>query len=452
METGCEPALLLRQPKRFRHVCPLLKPDGQGAWRCSVNTPEVRPFWGRVVALLGLGSVAAYVCLTLTAWAVLQARGYPISYAGVAWPPAWSRFHHVQSDYFAGRAQAALERKDVPEALMAFSIAFEKNPRNYALGRTFARLAQGAQPVLADRVFARLLQEHADQRPQTLAAWYESLLWRGDFATIRTVARQGIVLDPAGSAPWVNALLFALRREPSPGVLQELATDTALGGARVVFDLELRALRSPAEARQLLLAADPSAHPYVQYYRLMRLVETGHAQDALTVMERSAHSLSARDLVTLRLEVYRALGWSGVLQTNIDGLLSTAVSATTAEVIAAFLVRHPDAVLLRRAFDLYTEGHTSTGEEAYRGWTAWLCAAGAVRDFDTFNRASAEMKKIAGGDIRVLQHVEAFFRAGGTQSRVENYVPALQPLPLEVTYALLERYYAPRSPAKQPSP
>lgn len=446
METRCDPSLLLNQPGRFRHVCPLLKQDAEGRWRCSVDTPDVRPFWLRAFTTFALSLALCYALGAAGVWGLLRWRGYPVSYVDVAWPGAWSRFHVTQSHYFAEKANRALARGDFDEALMSLSVAYERDPTNYTLGRQFARFIQVAQPGLADRVYGRLAHDHPDRLPETLAAWYESLLWRADFKTIVARCREALSIDPAHASAWLNALVFALRREPDINAVRELASATDSAAARVVFSLELQSLTDPASVRSALLKAPPdNAPPYLAFYRPKRLIELGYAQDAITVMNRAPGALPARDQIALRLEAESALGWRSLIRNDCEALLSSSLNVSTAELLSAFFIRHPDAELFGLVFDAFKARPPASLDEAYRAWAGLLCAAGANGDFPRFREAGAQMKKLSGAEYRSLNQVEAFFHGESASSRIESYLPAMQPIPLEVTYALLERYYRPRS-------
>ncbi len=448
MQTGCEPSLMLRRPGRFRHVCPLLKRDAQGRWWCSVDTPGVRPFWGRFFGVLGTGALAGYLLLTLGAWATLRTRGYPLTYLDVAWPPAWSRFHQVQSRYFAARAQDALGRGAVDEAMMSLSIAYTRDPSNYDLGRLFARLAQTTQPGLADTVYERLLHDHPARRADTRAAWYEALLWRGDFTRIAELARQALIHDPQQRNAWAAALLFALRREPDPARLDELASATDIGPVNRVFELERRSARPDGDARRDLVTAEAPGFPYLAYYRLRRLIETGSAADALRLLDVQHPQLPARDIATLRLRALYALGWSSLLRSELETLTAKPVEDPLAEGLATFFVTHPDTTVFAATFDAFAAQQRDGRAASYRTWLAWLCAAGANQDFERFRTAADALRRISGSDIRSLAAAESFFRGDSATVRIESYLPLLQPLPLETTYALLERYYRPRSRAR----
>lgn len=447
METRCDPSLMLQQPARFRHVCPLLKAGPDGRWRCSVDTPEVRPFWGRAFATFGLALLLIYLTGTLAAWALLRSRGYPIAYAEVTWPPAWSRFHLVQSRFFASKANRALAKNDVQEALMSLSVAYQLDRQNYALGRLFAQLTQAAQPALSDRVYAQLAHDHAERRPETFAAWYEALLWRADFGSIKALAREALTSDTNRSSAWLNALLFALRREPDEVLVKELASAKESAVANAVFSLELQTRGPASVARAALLSAPPQGAPeYLSYYRPKRLIELGFGQDALAMLDRSTAALPARDQLLLHLEAYTALGWRSLIRNDVEALIGRPFNAVGAELLASYLIRHPDEELLRLAFDAFKALPLTQEETTYRTWTSWLCAAGANRDFGRFREAAEQMKKISGADYRALKQVEAFFRGESASARIESYLPAMQPIPIEITYALLERYYQPRAP------
>jgi len=448
METRCEPSLTLQRPARFRHVCPLLRPDAEGRWRCSVDTPDVRPFWGRALVLIGLALVCIYGVGTLGAWGLLRWRGYPLSYFAVAWPPAWTQFHLAQSRFFVAKANRALARNDIEEALMSLSVAYQKDPQNYPLGRLFARLAQAGQPALADRVYSQLAHDHPAQRAETYAAWYEALLWRADFKSITALAKEALALDPNRGSAWLNALIFALRREPDRQLVRELASSPTSPDARTVFSLELQTLESPVSAKSALLKPmAQNASAYLAFYRPKRLIELGFAQDALGLLGRN-NPLPGRDQLVLRFEAQTALGWKTLIRGEVESLLANPLNPTTAELLIGYLIRHPDAELLALTFDAFKQQPQGKDEGTYRLWAGWLCAAGACGDFERFHQAGAQMKAISGAEFRALKQVEGFFRGDNPSTRIEGYLPAMQPIPLEVTYALLERYYRSRAPAK----
>lgn len=455
METRCEPSLLLQRPARFRHVCPLLKPDAEGRWRCSVDTPEVRPFWGRAFGIFGVAVLLIYLSGTVAIWGLLRWRGYPLSYAGVVWPPAWSEFHLVQSRFFVAKANRALAQNDIDETMMSLSVAYQLDRQNYPIGRLLAKLTQTSQPALSDRVYSQLAHDHPAQRADTYAAWYEALLLRADFKSILGLAREALTLDPSRNSAWLNAILFALRREPDGAVVRELASEKTPAEVRAVFSLELQTLEKPQAARSALRKAPEGNLPaYLAFYRPKRLIELGFPQDALALLGRN-NPLPNRDQLLLRFEAQTALGWKSLIRSDVESLLAGQLNSTTAELLTSYLIRHPDPELFAVVFDAFKplpSANEARDEGAYRMWAGWMCAAGANGDFERFHQASTRMKAISGAESRALKQVEAFFRGSNVPVRIETYLPAMQPVPLEVTYALLERYYRPRVPAKASTP
>lgn len=446
METGCDPSLAFADPKRFRHVCPLLKPNAQGQWLCSVDAPNVRPFWIRAVGFYFGGAAVVYLGLTLGAYAFLHTRGYPISYAQLALPTRWSQFHLVQSRYFAAKAQRALARHDPSEAIMSLSIAYQLDPGNYPIGLLFARLAQTEQPAISDQIYARLDRDHPEHRSDILGAWYDSLLWRGDFYGIENLVTEALAADPAHANAWLNSLIFALRRQPDVAAEKKLSASASSPAEKTLLALDLETLEEPAKARTALLTPPaPDAPAFLNFYIPRRLIETGSAREAVNLLTSSQLQLSPRDRLGLLLDAYAALGWTAILRQQFDQIAGQPLNQPAVEVLASFLIRHPDRDLLAEAFDAFQQQAPIASDPAYAEWSAWLFAAGAAGDFQRFQIAADKMKAIARSDLRALAAVKAFFQGNAAHMRIESYLPVMQPLPLDVTYALLERYYQPRT-------
>jgi len=448
METGCDPALPFADPKRFRRVCPLLKPNAQGHWLCSVNTPDVRPFWIPAGCFYLSGAAILYLGLTVVAWTFLHVRGYPIRYAQVALPTRWHEFPRAQSRYFAAKAQRALTRHDPSEAIMSLSIAYQLDPSNYPIGLLFARLTQAEQPELSDRIYARLDHDHPEHRIEILNAWYDSLLWRGDFSGIENLVTDALAADPDHANAWLNALIIAFRRQPDLAAERKLLTETSSPAAKSLLTLDLKTVENPAHARDALLTPPaPNAPSFLNFYIPRRLIETGSARDAVSLLTSSQLQLSPRDRLSLLLDAYAALGWDAILRQQFEQIAGQPLNAPAVEVLASFLIRHPNRELLAEAFDAFQRQVPSAPDVAYPQWSAWLFAAGAAGDFQRFQTAAQNMKAIAHSDLRALDAIKAFFQGNAAHTRIESYLPVMQPLPLDITYALLEHYYQPREKA-----
>jgi len=453
METGCDASLSYSEAKRFRHVCPLLKPNAQGQWVCSVDTPDVRPFWIRAFAIYFGTVVLIYLVLTVAAFSFLHTRGYPISYAQVVLPTRWSQFHLVQSRYFAAKAQRALAQHDPSEAIMSLSIAYQLDPSNYPVGLLFARLTQSEQPTLSDRIYARLDHDHPEHRVEILGAWYDSLLWRGDFDGIENLVTEALAADPDHANAWLNTLVIALRRQPDIAAERKLLAETNSSAAKAVLTLDLQTLENPTSAKRILLTPPEADAPaFLNFYIPRRLIETGFAREAVNLLTSSQLQLSPRDRLSLLLDAYVALGWTAILHQQFDQIVGQTLNAPAVEVLSSFLIRHPNRDLLAEGFDAFQHQPPAASDVAYAEWSSWLFAAGAAGDFSRFQVAAEKMRAIAHSDLRAIDVVKIFFQGNAAHTRIESYLPVLQPLPLDVTYALLERYYQPREKTTLPAP
>jgi hypothetical protein len=368
-------------------------------------------------------------------------------------PTRWSEFHLVQSHYFAAKAQRALAQHDPSEAIMSLSIAYQLDPSNYAIGLLFARLTQAEQPALSDRIYARLDHDHPEHRIEILGAWYDSLLWRADFSGIENLVTEALAADPSHANAWLNTLMIALRRQPDVTVERKLLAENTSAAAKALLTLDLKTLEDPANARRILLTPpEPDAPAFLNFYIPRRLIETGSAREAVNLLTSSQLQLSPRDRLSLLLDAYAALGWTSILRQQFDQIVGQPLNGPAIDVLASFLIRHPDRDLLAEGFDAFQRQVPAAADVAYTEWSAWLFAAGATGDFQRFQIAAEKMRALAHSDLRAIDAVKGFFQGNAAHTRIESYLPLMQPLPLDVTYALLERYYQPREKSPSSAP
>ncbi|HUG09535.1 MAG TPA: hypothetical protein VMM36_00905, partial [Opitutaceae bacterium] len=149
--TGCEACSTWRRPSRFRLVCPLLVRNEAG-WRCSVDAADVRPFWGRAIGFSVLGAGGVYLVVALAALLTFRAVGYTtLDYQDFFSTAFRTRFREAQAGYYANRADQFFKSGDYRSGLLALSVAYNKNPRDWATGLTLARLLQRSnQPRIGD--------------------------------------------------------------------------------------------------------------------------------------------------------------------------------------------------------------------------------------------------------------------------------------------------------------
>lgn len=447
-ETGCEGITHLRSPARFRAVCPLLRRRADGAWVCSVDTAEVRPFWGRAALLLAGGGLAGYLAVTLLAFALLSAVGYRVSYRQTVWPPAWRELRVVQAQRYLEKAGEARAEGRPAEALLALSNAYELNPADYGAGFLLAQLWQTGQPLLAEGVFARLYRDHAEHREQTAQAWYRGLLARGDFAAILPLARDRL-LDPGANAPspaWTQALLFAARRVDGFEIDDILLDAPRLPPAhRALLRLE-KTLPVSSSNRRVELLADALASeldPFVLNHLLRRLLEEKRADLALARLARPDLPLGDREKVRLRLDALADLGRDAPRSALVRQVLALPSHPAIWELLSSHLIAHPDPGLLRLVAEHHRRSPLPPGDTSYPQLLAWFAACGVNADAELLAEAGALLAAAAERDSRGIDLARKAFLGPRSAFRLEAVLPLLQPLPLEPTYALHDRYAPP---------
>lgn len=443
-ETACAAITHWSDPARFQRVCPLLGRNASGAWRCTADRADVRPFWGRAAVFYGSAVLVTYLAATLAVFVFLRSVGYGVTLPGVLWPPAWEKFTAIRSEFFLEKYRASVQAGDMQSALMSLSTAYSLEPQNYGAGRQLARLWQISQPLYSNQVYRRLINDHPDQAEATAQVWFRALLARGDFNGVESLAAERLLAAPERSAAWLNAFLFANRRTADAKRRAALASNPALsatGRFLLALSEDLAALTDARDIRSRLLVAAAGAGDSLSFYHVCReLIARGSPAEALDWMERRSGLLGARDLVSLRLDALAALGWAGTLQNEVRSLLEAPAAPVIAELLSAHLIRYPDAAVRELVFTRFAESPFPADDAGYAAYLALFCAAGAGRDAPRVEWAASRIQALLGNDFRGLGAVGASLLDGNRTRRIENYLPALQPLSLEVTYALFEHY------------
>jgi hypothetical protein len=454
-ETACEAVATWHSAKRFRRICPLLLPQADGTWKCSVNAADVRPFWGRAAAYAGGSTVAAYLLATLLVFAFLRSVGYPVRYHSVVWPGSWHQVRTARAQYFFVQAERELRQNNAIGGSMALSQSFDLDPGNYAAGRILAQLWQPGSAEILNRLYRQLMADHPQRRSQTAEAWFTALLQHGDFSTIQSVALERLAVEPAQASAWLNALLFASRRTRDEAVLrQAIAQPRALPYVQQICELEL-ALRTaaPERRRQLLLTATAfPAAPFFHYYRIDRLVAAGYPTDALWLLDHAGGMLAARDRAALTLDVDAALGWSTIREGLARQLLASGVSGPLVEMLSAHLIRYPDPAVLADTLAALDQHPLSREGERVSAVASLFCAAGAAGDARHTRALAETLRQITGARLVVFDDVAAWLQGDQPEMPAERYLPALPALPPEVEYALFDFADRRRTTLKLTSP
>ncbi len=455
-QTGCDACANWSDPARFRRVCPLLVETPKGL-RCSVDTANVRPFWGRALRYFGTSAAALYLAGAIGVFIFLRIVGYPVSIVHVALPPLWHRVGQARGWFFLERSNRAFAEGKTAEGLLYLDNSYQFDPGNYAAGLSLAKHYQVGQPARSDEIFARLRNDHPNNAHATAQDWYRALLARGSFQKITTLARDETLSDSAHAAVWVRALIFAARQTNDPAVLRELVADNSPAAKRwrPVFatELLLRDKRT-AEARAAVSRPWPTEDRtgFSIFYRVQVLIELGDTLEALDLLEKHSAQLDDEARRTLRLEAFAVRGSTTALNQEIEQLLAprfTPQNLSIIKVICAQLIRYPDAGIFERLWTKVQREQLVLSTDTAGAWFSLLCAAGAVGDYARLNELTNRLKQASKSPFIALNLVEAFFRGETSERRITTFLPIL-PLPLEVTYALVERYGGQTAPVPTP--
>jgi hypothetical protein len=447
-ETGCEACVQWANPARFRRVCPLLV-DTKDGLRCSAHTADVRPFWGRAFKLYGAGLLAVYLAGCFTIFAILRWVGYPISIVHLTLPPLWHRVPEVRSSFFLNKSNLAFDQGRTPEGLLYLANAYEFDPNNYLAGISLAKRLQVGRPAHSDEVFQKLFDDHPDKRHATAQDWYRALLARGSFPRITTLARDELLADAKFAPVWIRALLFASRQVPDDKVVPALIANPAPAAQiwRQLLETEvlLRAGRFK-EARALLDRPWPKRAPaFTLFFRVNALIEVRDSLAAIDLLKKHPGVLDQEAAVTLYLDALAAAGYRTQLRAEVSRLLSprlTLANLAVVKVLCAHLTRYPDTALFERLAVAFERDPIPLNTDTAGIWFSMLTTAGSVGDRARLHEFTARLKNSSSHPFVALSFVEAFFRGETTDRRIHAFLPIL-PLPLEVTYALIERYPLP---------
>jgi hypothetical protein len=441
LETACDACISWQRPERFQRVCPLLEATADGL-RCSAETNEVRPFWGRAIGYYGGAFGAVYLVGAIGAFALLRGIGYPVHFKSVAWPRAWPEIRVARSDYFYAQVGPSLAANQTKQAVLALTYAYELNPRNYEAGLLLAKLWQVGLPGWSDQVFARVLHDDTAQPGLVAGEWYAALLARGDFLRIAQLVPVFLSRDPADAPVWIHALFFATRRLGDTKPLHNLLDENrALAPAlRPLVQIELLIETGRAkEARAALrdLAVDTT---YAAYFQVSGLTALGFPNDALAALDRDARLLPTHYRTALRLDAFAAAGWSSLVRNEVKISLNAPLNAPEVELLCAHFIRYPDPDLLADLFNKLQPEPLPPATETFKAILGLFCAAGVEADWPHLSAARRMFRQVSGSNFTKLDLLESFFRGRSTQ-RLENVLPILQPMSIDVTYALFEHFY-----------
>ena len=436
-------------PLRFRRVCPLLVETPRGL-RCSVNAPEVRPFWYRMFGYYGAAIAALYLAAAIGVFIFLRSIGYPITIVHLVWPGSWHHVTEARASYFLERSQRAFAAGRPAEGVLYLSNAYEFDPANATIGLALAQTLQLGQPARSNEIYRHLMSGHPATRAVIAQSWFRALLARGDFIGVQSLARTQVVEDPTQAGVWMRALVFATRQTRNRVPLRELQESSASPARRwrpvVETEILLQAGKKSA-ARASLEQTWSNIPPYGYYYQLNELIALGEGLAAIDLLGKYGGQIDDTARATLLLEAYATLDVPQSRQRLVDALLSSPLNLPTVNLLAAHLIRHPDRAILDELFTAFARAKFSVGADNLESYLALYCAAGVAGDWGKLQTIATAIRQRGSGSSITLSLAEAFFRGQTTQTRIAGLLPAL-PMPLEVHYALLEHYPGSRDRSK----
>lgn len=449
-ETACDACLSWEKPARFRRICPLLVHTPHGL-RCSVDAANVRPFWGRAVGIYAGSFAALYLGGALTIFVFLRTVGYPTNLAHLVWPGAWHRVTEARGWFFMDRANRAFDDGQIAAGMLYLGNAYEFDPANYTIASTFAHRLHLSHPVRANEVYRRLRDDHPAQRAAVSELWFRSLLAHGDFETIATLARDELFADPSHTGVWMRALIFATRQTHSDAPLLELASSASPAAQPwlplLETELLLRSART-VEARAALVQPWENVPAYSRFYQIDELIALGEGIAASDFVARYRPSLDDTARAILLLDAYASIPAPHSRQRLAAALLQPPLTAPTLRLLAAHLIRYPDAELFAKLYDTFAPAPPPLTDENLDAYLALYCTAGLHRDWPRMQAIGALLQQAGNGSRATLSIAARFFQSD-TQSRsIASILPAL-PLPLEVQYALHERFPSRRAKSLQ---
>lgn len=446
-ETGCEAVIHFSSPGRFRTVCPLLARHADGRWVCSVNTDQVRAFWGRtVLAFLG-GAIALALIAIVTVLLTLRSIGYEVTFRQVAWPPAWREFRGVQARLYLEKARADHAAGRTADALLALSNAYELNPSDYSAGILLAQLWQTGQPLLSDNVYTQLFASHPEQREQTAQSWFRALLARGDFPGIERLSGERLLHSgPSPSPAWTQAFLFATRQNGSPEPLARLLAKPDLPPAPrtlLAIELELYSQTSAQRIQSLNTSAALTLDPFSACHLLRRLLEENRPDLVLPLSTAAGSALGDREKARLQLDSLVLLNRPQERARLVQSLLKKPTHPAICELLSSHLIAFPEKDLLRAYGEKLTREPIPAGDAVYPQLLSFFSACAVQRDPDLLDTATRLVEAAIGRPFRSLTAIREALISPRPLPPLEHFLPILQPLPLEVTYALYDRLAPP---------
>lgn len=404
-ETVCEEAAGWDRPVSFRRVCPKFRLGPKG-WRCSVDTRDVRPHWGRAAGYVGAALLACYLCGVTAGYVGLRRIGYVgFGWSDVAWPGRWARISAAQSEHFLTQARAALGELDERAMRLSLASAATRGRSHFELRLALAQInSYLSSGTVATDAFEQLRRDFPARWPEAAIAYHDMLVAHHQVARLGDLAlgelAQGGQDGDAGDGAWLRAAFVALRSaDPAPALLQRndpamamIAAErrqalteaaAALAGDRAAATVLAGRIAKSQDLALVLAAADV-------------VVDTLPELDALDVIAAVGSRLGVFERERLILRVCVRAGAGRRALAAFDTMLRAAARPLQRERLLASLVEFPDPERMRR---LWPAAANTTSPFSARETGALWVAAMANGDAEIGGLAAQRLKAAHGVEI-----------------------------------------------------
>ncbi|HUG13335.1 MAG TPA: hypothetical protein VMM36_20130, partial [Opitutaceae bacterium] len=349
------------------------------------------------------------------------------------------RFREAQAGYYANRADQFFKSGDYRSGLLALSVAYNKNPRDWATGLTLARLLQRSnQPRIGDDVFEKLLADFPDRAEEVSAVWSEALLFRGDWLRLARLSAAQVAAGGPARGAWMRTLVYALRKLPDGQAnvgfakCHSLVRDAYPG----VLDAEI-ALRAKdvTRARSFVAGLAASSDPYLAQYAVEFAIDTDDVTAASIAVAALEPTLGTffHNLYSARIAA--DLGQPSVAALSFGNLLSRPVTLEKLDFACAEILRRPSSERLQVVLDAFSASPEARTRPEYV--MALVAAAAATGDQTGLERLYEVSVALDGTTIARLRLLAEAI-AGRTSEISPTGILTGYPFPRETMLALID--------------
>jgi hypothetical protein len=206
---------------------------------------------------------------------------------------------------------------------------------------------------------------------------------------------------------------------------------------------DIRTGSADERARRTALSIAGAGTPFELYYFLGRLADLGRASDVVAFLDGpGGASLEPYDRESLKLDAYSMLEWRVLERKEIGFILDQGATAPVVTLVAAHLIRHPNAETAELVFGQLERKPLPATAQNSGAHLALLCMAG-VNGRDARMRQEAAVLGWGGsGNFPAWARISDFFESREPARNPAVFLPSLYQLPLEVVYAMAAGYHA----------